>query len=158
MIDFFNQNQASFWFLTGFVLLAIEVLAFGFTSGVLLFGSIGALIAGSALFFGWVPHTWLAGIALFTLSSVASALLLWKPLKKLQDGGELGGDQSSDLIGYQFRLDSTVTLTSPGSVKYSGVDWRVELDDSEGEEQIDAGQKVSVSRVNAGVFQVKRAI
>jgi len=157
VIEYFNNHQASFWFLAGFALLAIEVLAFGFASGVLLFGSIGALIAGSVLFFGLAPQTWLVGIAIFTLASVASALLLWKPLKKLQEGGELGNDQSSDLIGHEFRLDSTVTTAEPGSVKFSGIDWRVELDHRSGEAQIDAGQRVKVSRVNAGVFQVTRA-
>jgi len=157
VIDYFNANPASFWFLVGFVLLAIEIVAFGFASGVLLFGSIGALITGALLWSGIVPDTWLTGVAVFTLTSMAVAVLLWKPLKSLQSSGKLGADRSSDLIGHEFRLLDTVSVTTPGTIRYSGVEWQVQLDADSAVEQLDKGSRVRVSRVSPGVFQVREA-
>ena len=159
MIEYFNNHMASFWFFIGFLLLAIEVVAFGFATGLLLFGSIGALVTGALMWLGFIPATWWVGIAAFTLSSVAAAVVLWKPLQRMQSGAKLGEDRSSDLIGHEFRLDQMVTPTSPGKTRYSGVDWRVELsDDSAVLEPIEQGKKVRVSRVGAGVFFVSAVL
>lgn len=154
MIEYFSSNPASFWFLLGFLLLAIEVVAFGFSSGVLLFGSFGALITGALFWLGVLPQTWLLGIAVFTISSALCAALLWKPLKKMQSGAEMGQDRSSDLIGHEFRLTDDVSLTNPGSTRYSGIEWRVELDDQSKEQVLTTGTKVRVSQVQVGVFIV----
>lgn len=155
MFEYFNNNPASFWFIIGFSLLALEILAFGFATGILLFGSIGALITGAVFWFGLVPQTWLVGIAVFAVSSAVSTLLLWKPLKSLQGNtSTLGSDRSSDLIGYEFRLEQTISYTAPGQIKYSGISWRVELDDSAAVESMGKGEKVKVNRVSAGIFGV----
>lgn len=154
MLDFLNNNYASFWFIVGFSLLALEIVAFGLATGILLFGSIGALITGAVFWFGILPGSWLTGVAIFTVSSALSALLLWKPFKNMQSSSELGSDRSSDLIGYEFRTDQDISYGSPGQIKYSGITWRVELDDSATVEHIDKGQKVRVNRVSAGVFSV----
>ena len=154
MIDYFNNNQAQFWFLVGFALLALEVVAFGLATGVLLFGSLGALVTGALFWFDLLPANWLAGIAAFSITSVVLAVVLWKPLKSLQSGSELGSDQSSDLIGHEFKLKGAITMSVPGNVRYSGIDWRVEIDDAAVVEQIDKGARVRVNRVNAGVFRV----
>lgn len=154
MLDYINANQASFWFVVGFSLLALELVAFGLATGILLFGSIGALITGVVFWFGLVPQSWLAGVAVFAVSSAISTILLWGPLKKLQGSSELGSDRSSDLIGYEFRLEERIALGSHGRTKYSGVSWRVEIDESAAVEHIDKNQKVQVARVGAGVFGV----
>ena len=82
--------------------------------------------------------------------------LLWKPLKQLQDNKNKIStkDTSSDFIGYEFRLSETVTPTNPGKTRYSGIDWRVEIDDSSSLESIEKGVKVSVISVDAGLFRV----
>jgi len=77
-------NQANIWFALGFALLAIEVVAFGFGSGVLLFGSLGALITGALLWFGVIPSSWIYSIACFAIASAAATAILWVPLKKMQ--------------------------------------------------------------------------
>ena len=154
MIEYFQTHQAGFWFLVGFGLLAIEIVVFGMASGVLLFGGLGALVTGAIFWLGWLPGGWLAGVACFAVASSASALLLWWPLKKLQSGSSLGDDRSSDLIGLEFRLQSPVTVQVPGKHRYSGVDWRVEVDSTTSDKSLHEGELVRVNKVNAGVFHV----
>lgn len=157
MMEMITNNLSGFWFGVGFLLLAIEILVFGFGSGVLLFGGIGALITGALIYFNVIPAVWLPSIASFTLASAASAALLWIPFKKLQSGSELGNDQSSDLIGHTFRLESALTRTSPAKTRYSGVDWRVEFSDDAIGDKLEPGTQVAVKAVNAGIFYVDAA-
>ncbi len=157
LIEYFNEHQAAFWVTAGFVILAIEVLAFGLASGVLLFAGIGALTTGGLIWLGIVPHTWVAGIACFAVTTGASAMALWKPLKNFQGDGDITPEPTSDLIGHQFRLDESISVSKPGTTRFSGVEWRVEVDDKAGVETIDAGNKVSVVSIDAGIFRVAPA-
>ena len=155
MIGYLQENQHAFWFLVGFVLLAIEIGFLGLASGIVLFSGIGALVTGVMLWAGWLPDTWLAGIASFGISSFACAVILWKPLLRLQNYSTPAKDNSSDLIGREFRLQQTITATRHGSTQYSGIEWRVEIDGSTGAESIEAGERVVVASVDAGVFRVR---
>jgi len=157
MIEYFDSNQFAFWFTLGFALLVVEALVFGFTSGVLLFSGIGALLTGGLLWSGVLPASWLNGIACFGISSGVSAALLWKPLLKFQNFDVPEKDNSSDMIGRKFRLEQDISLTQPGSTRYSGVDWRVEIDPDGDCDVIVAGTRVVVSSVDAGVFRVRAA-
>lgn len=154
MIDYINMHQSGFWIATGFALLAAEVLLFGFTTIVFLFAGIGALITGLAMMSGLLPETWTAGIACFGIATGLISTLLWKPLKNMQDNDVPKKQYSSDFIGYEFVLQQEVTITNPGHHRYSGVDWKVELDSSAGN-RLSAGQKVVVTSLDAGVFRVK---
>ena len=155
MIGYFQENQHAFWFTVGFVLLAIEIGFLGLASGIVLFSGIGALVTGVIVWLGWLPETWLAGIASFGISSFASAVLLWKPLLRMQNYKTPAKDNSSDLIGYEFTLQQPVTTTSPATTHYSGVEWRVEVDRQSELESIGAGERVVVTSVDAGVFRVR---
>jgi len=157
MIEYFETHQYAFWFTAGFLLLALEALALCFASGVILFSGLGALLTGALIWFGIIPSTWIAGIASFGLSSVVITAALWKTLKKLQDRNNhiSTQDYSSDFIGYSFRLAETITHTQPGNTRYSGIEWRVEIEDATNVEEISADKKVVVCSVDAGVFRVK---
>lgn len=154
-MDTLFSNHATLWLCIGFILLAIELLVFGFASGVLLFGSLGALLTGGLLWFELIPNNFLSGIASFAVCTALITALLWIPLRKMQSGSELGNDRSSDLIGHTFTLSSSITRTDHGSQKYSGMSWRVEPDKELKAPAIDAGTEVTVSAVSAGVFFVK---
>lgn len=156
MIDYINAHQSGFWIAIGFVLLAAEVLVFGFGTIVFMFAGIGALVTGLAMMFGLLPETWVAGISCFGISTGLASAILWKPLKNLQASGSPPQKQSSDLIGYQFVLEQDITAKQPGQYRYSGVDWKVELDAGAGD-QLSAGQRVAVTSVDAGIFRVKSA-
>jgi membrane protein implicated in regulation of membrane protease activity len=154
MIDYINMHQSGFWIATGFALLAAEVLLFGFTTIIFLFAGLGAIVTGLAMMFGVLPETWTAGIACFGITTGFVSALLWKPLKNMQDSNVPKKQHSSDFIGYEFVLQQDVTISHHGQHRYSGVDWKVELDTSAGN-RLSAGQKVVVSSIDAGVLRVK---
>jgi len=153
MIDYINAHQSGFWVAIGFALLAAEVLVFGFGTIVFLFAGIGAIITGLAMIFGILPETWVAGISCFGISTGIVSTLLWKPFKKMQASGSSPQKQSSDLIGYEFVLEQDITAIQPGKHRYSGVDWKVELDTTV-DDKLRAGQKVAVTSIDAGIFRV----
>jgi len=157
MIEYFNSNQHAFWFTLGFALLVLEALVFGFTSGVVLFTGIGALLTGGLLWGDVLPASWLYGIASFGICSSISAALLWKPLLKFQNFDVPEKDNSSDMIGYRFRLGQDISLQQAGTTRYSGIDWRVEIDPADDCDAIAAGTRVVVTSVDAGVFRVRTA-
>lgn len=153
-MDAFFSNQAMLWLSLGFLLLAIEAIAFGFASGLLLFGSLGAILTGALIWFTLVPNHFIAAVACFAISTTLIALLLWKPLKRLQSGAELGHDRSSDLIGHSFVLSTDIHQNLSGNQKYSGINWRVEPAAELTEKSITAGTRVNVTAVSVGVFFV----
>lgn len=155
-MEFFLNNQAAIWLGLGFLLLAIEIAAFGLSTGVLLFGSIGAIITGTLLWLGIIPDYFIAAVACFALSSAAATALLWRPLKHLQNNGtELGNDRSSDIIGHTFTLGGDVNRTLHAQQKYSGINWRVEPSTELKDPAIKAGTQVAVTAVSVGVFFVQ---
>ena len=155
--DYIANHQAEFWIFAGFVLLALEVLT-GFTVGVFLFGGLGALTTGLLMTFGVLPETWTAGIACTGISSGIITVLLWQPLKNLQGDRQPGKDNSSDLIGHEFVVDSDITVNNPGTTNYSGISWKVEIDKDADIDTIQAGQRVSVTSVDVGRFKVKLSL
>ena len=155
MIEYIDMHQSGFWIATGFALLAAEVLLFGFTTIIFLFAGLGAIITGLAMMFGLLPETWTAGISCFGITTGLVSTVLWKPLKNMQDNTS-PQKQTSDLIGYEFVLQQDVTTLQPGQHRYSGVDWKVELDGQAGD-QLSAGQRVTVTSIDAGIFRVKAA-
>ena len=102
-----------------------------------------------------MPETWIAGISSLGISSGIITALLWKPLKKLQGNRPVEKDNSSDLIGHEFVLENDIAMNKPGNTQYSGISWKVEIDMDAGVDIIEAGQRVSVSSVDVGVFKVK---
>jgi membrane protein implicated in regulation of membrane protease activity len=154
LAEYIVNHQTEFWLLLGFAMLAIEVVT-GFVSGVFLFAGLAALTTGMIMSVGVLPETWTAGVACTGISSGIITALLWRPLKKLQRGRPAKKDDSSDLIGYEFVAGSDLAVNEPGSKLYSGLTWRVEIDGSAGVDLIKAGQSVSVTSVDVGVFKVK---
>ena len=154
MIEYIDLHQSGFWIAAGFALLAAEVLLFGFTTIIFLFAGLGAIVTGLAMMFGLLPETWTAGISCFGITTGLISAVLWKPLKKMQDNSTPPQRQSSDLIGYEFVLQQDVTTLQPGQHRYSGVDWKVELDGQAGD-MLSAGQRVAVTSIDAGIFRVK---
>jgi membrane protein implicated in regulation of membrane protease activity len=154
IVDYIVNHQSEFWLVFGFVMLAIEVMT-GFSTGVFLFSGLGALATGVFMSLGIMPETWIAGVSCTGISTGIITALLWKPLKNLQGNGPAQKDNSSDLVGHEFIVESDITLVNPGSTNYSGISWKVEIDKDAAVDSIEAGQRVSVSSVEVGVFKVK---
>ncbi len=154
-METFIEHQATIWIIFGFLLLAIEAIAFGFGSGLLLFGSLGAIVTGALLWFSFIPNSFVAAVACFAIATAAITGLLWNPLKRMQSGADLGNDRSSDLIGHTFTLASDINATTTGTQKFSGINWRVEPGQNLTMQTIPAGTRVRVSAVSVGVFYVE---
>lgn len=155
MIEYIDLHRPGFWIALGFILLVLEVLLFGFTTIIFFFAGLGALITGLAMNLGLLPETWIAGVSCFGVTTGLLSLLLWKPLMNLQGKGAPAVKPTSDFVGYEFVLQQDVTRVTPGKQRYSGVDWKVELD-ADTSEQLPAGQRVVVTSVDAGIFRVRR--
>jgi hypothetical protein len=151
--DYIASHQSEFWLLLGFMLLVVEVVT-GFTTGVFLFAGLGALTSGALIGFGILPESWIAGLACTGISSGLITVILWRPLKKLQNNKPASKDDSSDLVGYEFTLQSELSKTQTGSISYSGINWKVEIDHKINIDNIAAGQRVKVSSVDVGLFRV----
>lgn len=154
MIEYINQHLSGFWIAIGFVMLATDALLFGFSTIVLLFGGIGALVTGLLMNFGLLPTTWVAGISAFGISTGLFSALLWKPFKALQNRKGEEARPHSDLEGLEFRLEQTIAPDRPGRHRFSGIDWTVELDDGCADKEVEAGRKVRVVAVEVGRFRV----
>lgn len=152
--EYINTHQAEFWIILGFIMLSIEVTT-GMVTGILLFGSIGAIVTGLLMLANVLPETWATGISSTAICAAIVTLLLWKHLKKMQDAEIPKKDNSSDLVGYEFVLEQDINTLSPGKTRYSGIEWKVEVDKNAGTDAISAGQHVSVVSVEVGRFRVK---
>ena len=95
MLEYLNTNQSAFWFSIGFILLAVEILALGMSTGVVLFAGVGALLTGVLMWAGVIPETWPVGIACFGIASGVSAAVLWKPLLRFQNDDTPNGTRAA---------------------------------------------------------------
>jgi membrane protein implicated in regulation of membrane protease activity len=156
MLEYINNNLSGFWIALGFALLAAEVLLFGFTTIIFLFAGLGALTTGLLMEVEILPLTWTAGTACFGIATGLSSAILWKPLRKLQEAATPQTRQKSDIVGYEFVLTEDITRTRTGSHRYSGVDWKVEIDSGSEDDVLAKGDRVVVVSVDVGLFRVKR--
>lgn len=152
--DYINAHQPEFWILLGFVMLAIEV-SIGLATGLLLFGGLGALGCGLIMMTGLIPETWTAGVAGTGILTAIFTAILWRPLHRLQGERAHGKDNSSDLVGYEFVIEQDIDSLHPGRKRYSGIEWRVEIDRHAGVDSIKAGRHVVVTSVDVAIFRVK---
>ncbi|MBF0470690.1 MAG: hypothetical protein HQL48_04880 [Gammaproteobacteria bacterium] len=157
MLEYFQTHPETFWFCLGFLLLTVETLILGMSTGVILFAGVAALLTGGLIWSGLLPGDLLWGIGGFGVSSLLLTLLLWRPFLALQRQGDPPNrDRSSDFIGHRFRLQQQVSQTEPGETDYSGITWRVELDESEESLLLESGVLVEVRSLTAGCFRVGR--
>ncbi len=157
MAEYISQHQPGFWIALGFALLAAEILLFGFTTIIFLFAGLGALAAGLLMSAGLIPETWIAGTASFGIATGISSAILWKPLKNMQDKEVPPQQQTSDFVGIEFVLMDDISTTSTGIYRYSGIDWKVEIDGSAAEVELVKGERVKVVSVDVGVLRVDKA-
>ena len=148
-----DVSLASLLAIIGVSLGILEIAILGFGTVFLLFIAIGCLVTAVLMFFGALPDTYLvAAIAVAIISSVA-ALLLWKPLKKMQDKQQNPDDQPNVFSGLKFRLDADLAPNTSFTHRYSGIDWRVNKED-EDSETWPAGTEVEVVKTAVGKMWV----
>lgn len=155
MFEYIDGHQAGFWIALGFILLGLEILVFGFTTIIMFFTGLGAITTGLLMTTGVLDVTWTAGIACFGISSGVYSILLWKPFQRIQNNTTVEKTESSDMIGLEFVIEDDITSLKAGLTKYSGIEWKVEIDKSAGVDNLSKGQRVAVVGVDVGIFRVK---
>lgn len=154
MLEYINTHMPGFWIAVGFALLAAEVLLFGFTTIIFLFAGLGALISGLLMSAGVIPETWIAGTASFGIATGICSAILWKPLMAMQGRSTPPQKPQSDIVGLEFVLMEDISTTLPGSYRYSGIDWKVEIDAGSDVDSIAKGSRVVVKMVEVGLLSV----
>lgn len=147
-MEWISNNLANVLIIIGLGLLAIEVGVLGFSVMVLFFIGLGCLLSGILVFVGVLPETVVSALTSVAILSFLSAVVLWKPLKKLQNE-VVESDVKGDLIGHSFILEKDISSQEHGVHNYSGIEWKIKSDDP-----ICAGTEVEVIRADVGEFKV----
>lgn len=122
----FLDNHQLIWYAIAGLSLVIELGIMGL-SGPLLFFAIASAITGGCVSLGLIEG-WQSEVLVVGITSAIVAILLWKPLKRIQNP-ESKTDNSSDMVGLTVPVVDDITHVA-GSVRYSGVNWQARLDES----------------------------
>ena len=148
-MEWASNNLAQSLLVLGLALLAIEIAVLGFSTFVLFFVGLAAAITGMLLYLGFIPETLLSALLTVALLTAVAAVVLWKPLKKLQSKVD-NSKAKGDLVGHCFVLSDEVSATHAPLYRYSGIDWKLLSS-----ETLAPGTKVEVTQADVGVFYIK---
>ena len=146
---FLLQDLTTTMLVIGFALLAIEILVLGFSTFVLFFVGLAAVLTGGLFYFQVLPESALnAALSTAVLSGIA-ALALWRPMQNMQKQTDAHKAQS-DLVGLEFELSHDVAPGSDGVYRYSGVNWQLRSPDN-----LTRGTRVRVVDLEVGIMHIK---
>jgi membrane protein implicated in regulation of membrane protease activity len=150
-MEWLAGNFASLLIFLGIILLVIEVGLLGFAVFLLFFIGLACIVTGALIMIDLVPGTLVAAFGSIALFSVLFALLLWKPLKRIQDNTE-ANSVKGDFIGHRFLLAQDISSQRYGSYRMSGIEWKVRS-----ETPLAAGTEVAITRAEVGLLTVAAA-
>ena len=148
-MDFFANNLPQSLFVIGLILLVIEVAVLGFSTFVLFFVGLASMATGALVYIGVIPDNLLSASFSTGLLTMFIALVLWKPLKRMQSKVSRK-KVKSEFIDHQFVLKEPVSPTLSPKHHYSGVEWSLVS-----EEPIDAGTRVEVIEAEVGILHIR---
>ncbi|MFT5810141.1 MAG: hypothetical protein ACI9KM_000901, partial [Rubritalea sp.] len=135
--------------IAGLALLVIEVVVLGFSTFVLFFVGLAAVITGGLLSTDILPDSMLSAFTSIGVLTALLAIFLWRPLKSMQNNVERK-KVTSDLVGHSFILNEGVSMISKPVYRYSGIDWHLSS-----EKELSAGTLVEVTGVAVGKFIIQ---
>ena len=142
-----------FWAILGAVLVVAEIFTTGF---VLLWFGIGALAAGLAGLLG--VHSIIAQFLIFAIVSLALTAASRTIFVNYFSREKSGGDLKSGVEALPGKIGTVVSSSrgalNEGAVKVFGSTWTAYPD--EGEEPLDAGDRVEVTKVQGASIFVRR--
>lgn len=150
-MEYFNTHIPQVLIALGIIALTIEVAILGFSTFILFFIGLSLIITGSAMWLELLPDTMTSILLSNAIVSFLLSLLLWSPLKKMQESSDKK-EVKSDFDGIRFVIEEEVSLTSKVKHSHSGIDWLVKS-----RETIPAGSEVEVTKAEVGVLWVKIA-
>lgn len=147
-MSFFSDTGQTLMAL-GLFLAVIDLMVFGFATLFLTLLGLAVLTTGMLIYFSVLTDSAAVIIGSVTVFTALYGVLLWKPLKNLQEKRQ-SNKVSSDLTGMSFILQQDISPGSPGTYHYSGIDWTVKTT-----EVITEGTEVEVIDLQVGVMTVK---
>ena len=147
-----SNNLSEILIMAGLALLAIEVVVLGFSTFVLFFVGLAAVVVGGLMTFGILPESMLSALSSVGVLTALLAILLWRPLKSMQGNVERK-KVTSDLVGHSFILEEAVSMTKNPAYSYSGIQWKLSS-----EQELSAGTLVEVTGVAVGKFIVQAKV
>lgn len=148
-MDWLIDNPGQGLITLGFILLIIEMLVLGFSTFVLTFVGLSAIVSGIAISIGLIPGDLFSILISNALLASVFAALLWKPLKRFQNKQDTHVVKN-DLIGIEFQLAEDIGGPVTSKQRMSGVDWAVKS-----EQSISSGTMVVVEKTDVGTLWVK---
>lgn len=149
-MEYISSHLSETLIVLGLILLAIEILVLGFSTFVLFFIGIGAIIAGILMAIAILPDTFLSSLLATAIISSIVALISWQPMKRMQ--GKVESNQiENDMIGHQFVLSNDLTPGKTVTHHYSGIDWQVKAN-----EELLTGTNVKIIGMEVGLLTVER--
>lgn len=129
--------------LAAVVLFALELGVFQLSVFWFLFAAIGASVTAAVCWF--LPATgWTAAIGIFAAATVATVVLLYPLLRRLQS--RPGGMAGNDAVGQRVSVIEPIAPSRPGKVSWSGGDWSAEL--AAGETRtLEVGEQASIAAI-----------
>lgn len=141
----------------GVVLIIIESMVLGMSTGILLIAGVGAILTGAITQFVYTPDTFAAILATYAVSTVVSALIVWPILKRLNRSIDTSQLNQSDFVGQTMILENAISTATPIHQRFSGVDWQVYLEQNGSDDEIPAGSQVTIVSAKVGRLVVKAA-
>ncbi|PCI55031.1 MAG: acriflavin resistance protein [Gammaproteobacteria bacterium] len=150
-MEYFLENPDHLWYLIAGISFVMELSIMGL-SGPLLFFAIASLITGFLVSVG-VVDGWQSEILTVGLLTALVSVILWRPLKSLQNSkGKT--DNSSDMVGLQVLVSADITVTA-GSIRYSGINWQARLADDANVALITAQSQCEIAAITGNTMLVK---
>lgn len=149
-MNWITENLPTALIVIGLLALVTEIMVLGFSTFVLFFVGLGAVLSGILIAVGVIPDTPVSAMTSVAVLTGLSAALLWQQLQKLQNHVEQK-KVTSDLVGHSFVLTDDVSATSNPSYNYSGIEWKLISN-----EAISAGCWVEVVQTDVGKFYIRR--
>ncbi|MBD1583034.1 NfeD family protein [Pseudoalteromonas sp. S16_S37] len=133
----------------GIIALIIEVAVLGFATFVLLFLGISLIFSGTMMYAGLLANDWMTALWVNAVLTFVLALILWKPLKRLQQPST-DEEISNDFADIDFVLEEDLHDSSQVFHSYSGIQWQLKS-----EQPLSKGTRVKVVKKTVGVMWVK---
>lgn len=149
-MSFLETHLAESLMISGIVFLIVEMLVLGFSTFILVFLGLSFLISGLVMSAGFVSESVISALWLNSILTTAIAMLLWKPLKRMQQHKGEPSEIQSDFIGQELMLEDDVDLNGKTQYLYSGVYWKLKS-----KTPLAKGCHVRVTKADVGVLWVE---
>ncbi len=149
------EYQPQIFVSIGVVLIIVESMVLGMSTGILLIAGVGAILTGAIAQFFYTPDTLAAVMATYALSTMVSAAVVWPLLKRSNRDIDNSSVNQSDFVGQTMILENPLSAEQPVEQRFSGVDWTVYLQAVEPGAELPSGSRVTIVSAEVGRLVVK---